>query len=202
MILQWRNTIKVSIELPVATRHRHDVTEKLLKATLNPNKWRRHKGFSHYTGHSRHTNQMLRFDPRFVQLSASGSWDSGFESLLRHIYHLTERDTRRLTCTASDGRDKGTGGQDNVTNINSVSGVRRIICEQRYINENVLTPKCPCMHPQHFFGYSHLRLQLKFLVCILASYSDGVWSGSTVCVYRNFYQRFKKKKQITTPDAP
>ena len=33
----WGSTIKVSIELPVATRHRHDMTEKLLKATLNPN---------------------------------------------------------------------------------------------------------------------------------------------------------------------
>ena len=38
MILQWGSTIKVSIELPVATRHRRDMTEKLLKATLNPNK--------------------------------------------------------------------------------------------------------------------------------------------------------------------
>ena len=27
----------MSIELPVATRHRRDMTEKLLKATLNPN---------------------------------------------------------------------------------------------------------------------------------------------------------------------
>ena len=34
MILQCRNTIKVSIELPVTTRHRRDITEKLLKATL------------------------------------------------------------------------------------------------------------------------------------------------------------------------
>ena len=40
MILQcqWGSTIKVSIELPVATRHGHDMTEKLLKVTLNPNK--------------------------------------------------------------------------------------------------------------------------------------------------------------------
>ena len=30
--------MKVSIELSVATRHRRDMTEKLLKATLNPNK--------------------------------------------------------------------------------------------------------------------------------------------------------------------
>ena len=29
--------MKVSIELPVTTRHRHDMTEKLLKVTLNPN---------------------------------------------------------------------------------------------------------------------------------------------------------------------
>ena len=38
MILQWGSTINVSIELPVATRHRRDITEKILKATLNPNK--------------------------------------------------------------------------------------------------------------------------------------------------------------------
>ena len=38
MILQWGSTIKVSIELTVATRHRHNITEKLLKVTLNPNK--------------------------------------------------------------------------------------------------------------------------------------------------------------------
>ena len=35
--MSWGSTIKVSIELPVATRHRRDMTEKLLKATLNPN---------------------------------------------------------------------------------------------------------------------------------------------------------------------
>ena len=37
MILQWGSTIKVSIVLPVASRHRRDMTEKLLKTTLNPN---------------------------------------------------------------------------------------------------------------------------------------------------------------------
>ena len=37
MILQCGSIIKVSIELPVATRHRCDMTVKLLKATLNPN---------------------------------------------------------------------------------------------------------------------------------------------------------------------
>ena len=38
MLLQGGSTIKVSIERPVATRHRRDMTEKLLKVTLNPNK--------------------------------------------------------------------------------------------------------------------------------------------------------------------
>ena len=38
MILQWGSTIKVSIELPVADRHCRDMTEKLLKVTLNRNK--------------------------------------------------------------------------------------------------------------------------------------------------------------------
>ena len=37
MILQCGSTIKVSTELPVTTRHRCDMTEKLLKVTLNPN---------------------------------------------------------------------------------------------------------------------------------------------------------------------
>ena len=37
MILQWGSTNKVSIELPATTRHRSDMTEKLLKAMLNPN---------------------------------------------------------------------------------------------------------------------------------------------------------------------
>ena len=34
MILQRGRTIKVSIELPVTTRHPRDMTERLLKATL------------------------------------------------------------------------------------------------------------------------------------------------------------------------
>ena len=33
-----------------------------------------------------------------------------FESLLRHIYHLTERDTRRLICVALDVRDSVRSG--------------------------------------------------------------------------------------------
>ena len=37
MILQWGSTIG-SIELPVATRHRRDMTEKWLKVMLNQNK--------------------------------------------------------------------------------------------------------------------------------------------------------------------
>ena len=37
MILQWGGTIKLRIEIPVATRHRRDMTEKVLKATLNNN---------------------------------------------------------------------------------------------------------------------------------------------------------------------
>ena len=65
------------------------------------------------------------------------------------VHVFTERDTRRLTCIASDVRDKVRNrGQDNVTNINTGSGVRRILfkrrqciykSEQRYINENLLT---------------------------------------------------------------
>ena len=55
---------KVSFDLPVATIHRRDMTENLLKAMLNrTNKQQQHKGCAHYTGHSRHTNHTLRFDP-------------------------------------------------------------------------------------------------------------------------------------------
>ena len=73
----------------------------------------------------------------------------GFESLLRHIYYLTERDRRRHTCIVSDVQDRVRNrGHDNVTNIYTGSGVRRIIfkrqqymhkSEQRYINENLFT---------------------------------------------------------------
>ena len=72
MILNRCNTIKVSTELPVSTRHHCGMTEKLLKATLNSNNQQQHKDCAQFTGHSHHTNQTLRFDPRFVQLSASG----------------------------------------------------------------------------------------------------------------------------------
>ena len=37
VIFQWGSTLKVSIELPATSRHRHDMTERLLKATLSPN---------------------------------------------------------------------------------------------------------------------------------------------------------------------
>ena len=37
MIFQWGSTLKVSTELPTTTRHRRDMTERLLKATLSPN---------------------------------------------------------------------------------------------------------------------------------------------------------------------
>ena len=100
---------------------------------------------------------------RFVQLSASGSWDSGFESLLRHINHLTERYARRLPCIAPDVWDKVRNrGQDNMTNINTGPGVRRTFkrqqcmyrSEQRYINE-IVDPKCPRTHTHTaFFGCS------------------------------------------------
>ena len=38
MMFQWDSTMKVSIELPAATRQHRDMTEKLLKAKLNLNK--------------------------------------------------------------------------------------------------------------------------------------------------------------------
>ena len=69
-----------------------------------------------------------------------------------------------------------------MTNINTGSGVRRILfkrqlcmykSEQRYINENLLTRNARAR--THGISLVILkRLLLKFLVCILASYSDGV----------------------------
>ena len=46
-VLQWGSAIQVSIERPVATRHRRDMTEKLLKATLNPNKQQQQQQMNH-----------------------------------------------------------------------------------------------------------------------------------------------------------
>ena len=37
MIFQWGSALKVSIELPATSRHGHNMTERLLKATLSPN---------------------------------------------------------------------------------------------------------------------------------------------------------------------
>ena len=139
----------MSIELPVATRHCRDMIEKLFKATLNPNKQQQqNKGCAHYTGHSRHTNQTRRFDPHVLSSSMLRDRETcnGFESLLRHIYLVTDRDTRRLTCIASDVRSSvWKRDQDN---INTGPGVRRIVFKRQeymykskphYIIENLLT---------------------------------------------------------------
>ena len=37
VIFQWGSTLKVSIELPATSRHRRDITKRLLKAMLSPN---------------------------------------------------------------------------------------------------------------------------------------------------------------------
>ena len=126
MILQWRSTIKVSIELPVATRDRRDMKHYWKRRKTRNKQQQQHKWCAHYTSHSRHTNQTLRFDPCLVQLGASWSLDSGVESLLKYIYHLTERDTLALHQIYVKNR-----GQDNVTNINTGSGVRRIIFKRQ-----------------------------------------------------------------------
>ena len=174
MILQWHNTIKISTEHPVATRHRRDMTEKLLKATLKPEQTTTTKQgmCSLYWSFSLYKPDAEVWSTRFVQLSALGSWDSGFESLLRHIFHLTERCTRRLTCVASDVRDTVRNlGQDNVTNINTGSGVRRIIftrqqcmykSEQWYINENLLTQNARARPHTAFLWLFSRDYNLKF----------------------------------------
>ena len=64
MILQWRSTIKVSIELPVATRHRRDMTENV-EGDVKPEQTTTQGMCSLYC-HSRHTNQTLRFDPHVL----------------------------------------------------------------------------------------------------------------------------------------
>ena len=137
------------------------MTEKLLKATLNPNKQQQeHKGCAHYNVHSSNTNQTMRFDSHV--LSRSVLRDREIVGL-RHIYHLTERDTRMLTCIASDVRDR-VRGQDNVTHINTGSSVRRIIfkrrqcmykSEQRFINESLLTRNAlTCTHTVFLWLFS------------------------------------------------
>ena len=35
-MFQWGSTLKVHIEFPATSRHRRDMTERLLKATLSP----------------------------------------------------------------------------------------------------------------------------------------------------------------------
>ena len=57
-------------------------------------------------------------------------------------------------------------------------------------------PEMPAHAHTHGFEYSQ-DIMTKILVCILASYSDGVWSGFTVCVHRNFYQRLKQMNYYT-----
>ena len=43
MIFQWSSSLKVTIELPATSRHRRDMTERLLKATLSPNQTNKQK---------------------------------------------------------------------------------------------------------------------------------------------------------------
>ena len=40
--VRQHSKIKMSIELPVTSRHRRDMTERLLKATLSPNQTNKH----------------------------------------------------------------------------------------------------------------------------------------------------------------
>ena len=75
MILQGGSTIKVNTELPVATRHRRDMTEKLLKTTLNPNT------------HT-HTHTHTRFNPN-VDENSDISAKSGAGKYLHAVFLLT-----------------------------------------------------------------------------------------------------------------
>ena len=47
MIFQWGSTLKVSIELPVTSRHHRDMTERLLNAMLSPNQTNNHVNCLH-----------------------------------------------------------------------------------------------------------------------------------------------------------
>ena len=47
--------MKVSVELPVTTRDHHDLTEKLLKATLNSNKQQ------HISSLQRNIDDLMKF---------------------------------------------------------------------------------------------------------------------------------------------
>ena len=63
MILQWGSTIKMSIEIPVATRHCRDMTENLLKATLKSDKQQHFNNiWSFYRHNKRQCMQKIKAD--------------------------------------------------------------------------------------------------------------------------------------------
>ena len=68
--------------------------------------------------------------------------------------------------------------------------------EQRYINETLLIRNT---RTRTHTAFLWLFSRVKNLVCLLTSYWDGVWSGSTMCVHKNFYQRLKNKLLHPTP---
>ena len=55
VIFQWGSTLEVSIELPATSRHRRDLTERLLKATLSPNQTNK-ASFAHHEQNQQMTN--------------------------------------------------------------------------------------------------------------------------------------------------
>ena len=79
MTLQWGSTMKVSIELPAATRHRCDVTENLLKAMVTPNT------HTHTHTHTNAHTQFLFFHKFDIRYFKSRRWKT---RLIKNVYVL------------------------------------------------------------------------------------------------------------------
>ena len=86
MILQWGSTIEVSIEL----RHRCDMTEILLKGSLNLNK--QHKHFIVETDQNVQKNRKI-WCSEYSKIKWASSWDYG-------TYHIGDQRRHRWACTS------------------------------------------------------------------------------------------------------
>ena len=87
MIFQWGSTLKVSIELPVTSRHRRDKTERLLKVTLSPN-----QTYIHIL-----KNQTMLFPATFISLSVKIG--VGLEKQTANFYfNFTRRWVAQYSC--------------------------------------------------------------------------------------------------------
>ena len=90
VIFQWGSTLKVSIELPATSRHRRDMTEKRLKATLSPNQTNKAGSRSGIGLRPRFTFWLTFFQSCMLHLFFSG--------LLSYLVGVKRRTSRCVTC--------------------------------------------------------------------------------------------------------